>query len=87
MLNTQANFHEAGVMPRHAYGPGDAFYEQLIDTHRGLPDADSRLLNARLVLLLANHIGDLAVLREALAAARAGVASSPAEEPTEGDPR
>ena len=42
--------------------------------HAGLTDAQSELLNARLVLLLANHVGDLAVLREALALARDGVA-------------
>ncbi len=57
-----------------AFTPGDDFYEALIETHRGLSDAQSQLVNARLVLLLANHIGDLRVLREALAAARAGVA-------------
>ena len=34
-------------------------------------------MNARLVLLLANHIGDLCVLREAIAVARAGVAKAP----------
>ncbi len=49
----------------------DDFYEALIDTHQGLTDAQSHALNARLVLLLANHIGALPVLREALAAARA----------------
>lgn len=49
----------------------DDFYEALIDTHQGLTDDQSHALNARLVLLLANHIGALPVLREALAAARA----------------
>lgn len=73
MLNTQANFHRQGQQPLRAYEPGDAFYERLIDTHRGLSDTQSRLLNARLILLLANHIGDLAVLEQALAAARAGI--------------
>jgi hypothetical protein len=43
----------------------------LIDTHRDLTSDASHALNARLVLLLANHIGSLPVLREALAAARA----------------
>ena len=52
----------------------DDFYEALIDTHRDLPIARSHELNARLVLLLANHIGVLDVLREALAAARDDVA-------------
>ena len=50
----------------------DDFYEALIEAHRGLDAAQSHAFNARLVLLLANHIGDLDVLREALAAARAG---------------
>lgn len=45
---------------------GDAFYELLIDAHQGLDDASSQMLNARLVLVLANHIGDLDVLRQAL---------------------
>ena len=50
----------------------DDFYEALIDAHRDLSDEQSHALNARLVLLLANHVGDLAVLREALEAAREG---------------
>lgn len=49
----------------------DDFYEALIDAHQGLSSADSHALNARLVLLLANHIGSMAVLRQALAAAQA----------------
>ena len=55
----------------HLDAPDD-FYEALIDAHAGLDSAASHTLNARLVLLMANHIGSLAVLREALAAARAG---------------
>jgi hypothetical protein len=42
----------------------------LIDAHNGLSDEQSEAFNARLILLLANHIGDLRVLREALQAAR-----------------
>ncbi len=53
----------------------DDFYQSLIDTHQGLSDQQSELLNAKLVLLLANHIGDAGVLDEALAAAREGLAS------------
>ncbi len=48
----------------------DAFYAALMDAHRGLDAAASRKLDAKLVLLLANHVGDLDVLREAIAAAR-----------------
>ena len=48
----------------------DAAYHALIDAHRGLSDQESAALNVRLVLLLANHIGDLDVLREAIALAQ-----------------
>ncbi|HET7866301.1 MAG TPA: DUF2783 domain-containing protein [Burkholderiaceae bacterium] len=48
----------------------DDFYEALSDSHRDLASAASHALNARLVLLLANHIGRLDVLRQALQAAR-----------------
>ena len=70
-LHTDARFAEPGASPSQA--AGDAFYALLIDAHRGLSDAQSELLNARLVLLLANHVGDLAVLRDALDAARHGI--------------
>jgi len=53
----------------HLSAPDD-FYEALIDAHRDLTIAQSHALNARLVLLLANHIGAQAVLVQALAAAR-----------------
>ena len=52
----------------------DDFYEALIEMHRDLDDAQSALVNAKLVLLLANHVGDLDVLRAAMAAAREDVA-------------
>ena len=48
----------------------DALFALLVDAHRGLDDAASRRLDARLVLILANHIGDMTVLREAIEAAR-----------------
>ena len=51
----------------------DEFYEGLIGMHAGLDDAQSALVNARLILLLANHIGDMSVLREALRVAREDV--------------
>ena len=72
-LHTQPNFGHPGRQALNAYTPGDDFYEQLIHAHRGLSDAQSGRLNARLILLLANHIGDLQVLAQALDAARAGV--------------
>ena len=48
----------------------DDFYQELIDLHRDLSDEQSALVNAKLILLLANHVGDAATLRAALAAAR-----------------
>jgi hypothetical protein len=52
----------------------DDFYDELIALHRDLSAEQSELVNARLILLLANHIGDMTVLRAAMAAARADVA-------------
>jgi hypothetical protein len=54
----------------------DDFYEELIGLHRELTDAQSTLVNAKLVLLLANHIGDPEVLRAAMAAARADISGT-----------
>lgn len=48
----------------------DGFYAELLEAHDGLSDDDSVALNARLVLILANHIGDRRVLTQAFAAAR-----------------
>ena len=56
----------------------DDFYERLIAMHRGLDDESSALCNAKLILLLANHVGDMDVLQEAMAAAREGVAPAAA---------
>lgn len=49
----------------------DGFYEHLLDAHMGLDRDASEALNARLILLLANQIGDAAVLRRCIDAARA----------------
>ncbi len=59
----------------------DGFYERLIASHQGLDDAASRRMNARLVLLLANHIGDPEVLGQALAIARDGFAETATRTP------
>lgn len=59
MLNTQLNMASY-----------DEFYEALISAHQGLETEESHAMNARLVLLLSNHIGDLAVLQEAMRIAR-----------------
>ena len=58
-LSTSSNF------PR----PDDAF-RAVVEAHRGLSDEQSADLDAALVLILANHIGDIDVLREAIALAR-----------------
>lgn len=65
MLNTDTNL-----------AAPDDFYEALIDAHRDLSNEQSQEMNAALILLLANHLGDMAVLREALAQARASVTAT-----------
>jgi uncharacterized protein DUF2783 len=65
MLNTEPNIA----------GPDD-FYQELIDLHRDLSDEQSALVNAKLILLLANHVGDIGVLRAAMAAALEGGANA-----------
>jgi hypothetical protein len=63
----------------------DGFYASLVDAHQGLSDEASQLMNARLVLILANQIGDPAILAEALVLARGQLAGpAPANEPESG---
>lgn len=57
-MKTALNFQDA-----------DSFYEQLLDAHQGLSAERSALLNARLILLLANQVGDAKVLKECVEAA------------------
>jgi hypothetical protein len=57
-------------------GAGDEIYAELIDAHAGLTEAESRRLDLRLILLLANQVGDGVMIREALRLARAGLGSS-----------
>jgi hypothetical protein len=64
MLNTEPNIDAP-----------DDFYEALIDAHAGLTEEQSAALNARLILLLANQVGDLATLKEAIAAAKAALSA------------
>lgn len=49
---------------------GDDFYEELLNAHEGLGKEESDSYNARLILILANHIGDRSVLSEAINAAK-----------------
>jgi hypothetical protein len=64
-LSTDSNFTK----------PDDAF-RAVVEAHRGLSDAQSADLDAALVLILANHIGDLGVLREAIDLAKRRMAIS-----------
>ena len=59
----------------------DEFYEALIAMHQGLTPEQSNIVNAKLILLLANHIGDPAVLLQALSKARVGVGAVRAGSP------
>lgn len=47
----------------------DGFYEDLMAAHEGLSDEESEAFNARLILILSNHIGERSILREAIKAA------------------
>lgn len=60
ILNTELNLSQP-----------DDFYQALIESHQDLSEQQSQMLNAKLILLLANHIGDLDVLQQALRLARA----------------
>jgi len=51
----------------------DDFYAALIELHRGLSEEQSELVNAKLILLLANHVGDMEAVREAMQRARDGI--------------
>ncbi|MGP9813584.1 DUF2783 domain-containing protein [Rhodopseudomonas sp. NSM] len=63
-LSTSSNFADP-----------DAAYRLIVEAHRGLGDDQSAALDAALVLILANHIGDLDLLREAVTLAKRSVVS------------
>ncbi|MDI9332157.1 MAG: DUF2783 domain-containing protein [Alphaproteobacteria bacterium] len=63
------HMHHSG-QPAGDLHAGDDFYEALLDAHQGLSEEQSHDLNARLILTLANHIGDVAVLKEAIKVAQ-----------------
>jgi hypothetical protein len=73
---------EGGLNTAPAADP-DGIYQLLVEAHRDLDEEQSRLVDVRLTLLLANHIGDVAVIAQAVAAARAGVAGPGAAPPPE----
>ena len=58
----------------------DGFYDALLRAHAGLSEAESQALNARLVLILSNQIGDRDILRTAIAAAKDGRAWRPRQD-------
>lgn len=62
MLHTESNIPDP-----------DAFYAELIALHRDLTEEQSRIVNAKLILLLANQVGDMTVLRQAMATASEGL--------------
>jgi hypothetical protein len=62
VLSTRSNFADP-----------DAAYRLIVETHRGLSDEQSAALDAALVLILANHLGDLDLLRQATALAKRSV--------------
>jgi hypothetical protein len=71
----RAHFDEPGDIPMPLiHTPNiadpDGFYEELINAQRDLSDEQAQLMNAKLILTLANHIGDRQVLCEALQVAR-----------------
>ncbi|MFM7417073.1 MAG: DUF2783 domain-containing protein [Alphaproteobacteria bacterium] len=63
-----------GLDTKARFTDPDAAYRAIIEAHRGLTESQSADLNAALVLILANQLGDMALLREALALARATLA-------------
>lgn len=65
-LNTHANIADR-----------DGFYQELIESQRAMSDEEASLMNCMLIILLANHIGDRAVLSEAIKVA-GGVCTQPA---------
>jgi len=72
-LQLQPNLAEPGQRYFRDFTPGDDFSEALIAPHRDLSDGQSQLLNAKLILVLANQVGDIGALKQALAIARQGV--------------
>lgn len=73
----------SGLRTEFNLGPhGDDFYAALLEAHAGLSDILSARLNARLVLLLANQVGDRAILLAALARAREGLDAMPGGDDT-----
>ncbi|MGO3931198.1 DUF2783 domain-containing protein [Rhodopseudomonas pseudopalustris] len=65
----------AALSTRSNFTDPDAAYRMIVEAHRGVSDEQSAALDAALVLILANHIGDLDLLREAVTLAKRSVVS------------
>ena len=72
-LKLAPHLHFPGQAPVADPAASDEFYECLMDAHQGLSEDQSHLLNARLILLLANQVGDVSQLKALVAAAREDV--------------
>jgi len=59
-----------GLSTKTNFADPDAAYRLIVEAHRGISDEQSASLDATLVLILANHVGDLDVLRDAIALAK-----------------
>jgi Protein of unknown function (DUF2783) len=57
---------EPKLITENRFADPDAAFRLIVEAHRGLTEDQSKALNAKLVLLLANHVGDIGVLKEAL---------------------
>jgi hypothetical protein len=72
-LITEPNFKDFEKPVFREFSPGDDFYASLISAHEGLSDEQSHELNAKLVLILSNHIGDISIVKQALDVGRSSV--------------
>ena len=63
------------LITENNFAQPDDFYEALISVHSDLTPEQSEALNARLVLLMANHIGDLSIINQAITLARTSIAT------------
>lgn len=75
----------SGLVTTPNVGRPDEIYERLVALHAGRTEEESRLINARLIMLLINHIGDEDILREAIALAGNRAAGSRAEGTGDGE--
>ena len=74
----------AGALETRPAADPDAIYQLLVEAHRDLTAEQSLDVNSRLILLLANHIGDPAVIEAAVAAARQGLVGPEGETSPQG---